>query len=629
MMNIKPPTYSTGDTLINKAYMILMNNLMSYGNTPNQAHCDALYALLRTMTEMSQGKCNGRYAFGLPTGMGKTQSIIAWIVALYKLGNDYTSVSISASKVEALCDIKRSLMSLGVPEEMIGLLHSYQYDPDMKGNIKEGYASLPSTGDDERQIMLVTHNRVRGSDIDESFHYYGEFKRDLMIYDESLIVSDSFGIDFKDFGGDVARLTDMHHDDEEYNGLINYLSKALGDIQTGFDSLDDTKVCVVELKDIDDERLSKYKRLLRKVKRVDTLHSLFEIAHLPLRLINNGSSGFVTYTMAVPPEIRNILVLDASYPIRELIHMDNSIHDAEEKLPYLQSLNTPLSQLKDFSNVTVKHMNAVGSRNSMTREFQQQHSDRKVLVDICDVVKSIPPNESVLIFTFKKRTKKEVDFKLTLEKTLGHIGVNSNQTIQFNGEVRQRINIITWGMETSLNDFNHCQHVVLLGVLHRAPIELSSSILGQSDDLKLPVANQDIYSIQKSELAHLIYQAASRGACRTVEDGYAKAMTLYLVLKDKNRVIRDMLDTVMPNLQWEIWEGNYSKLKEGAIVTLAKRINEFLMSLTISSISINQLKKEMGLLNYPLRTFTAAREYCLDNLNKNWVLDKRSLVIDF
>lgn len=521
-------------------------------------------------------------------------------------------------------------MSLGVPEEKIGLLHSYQYNPDMSKGIKEGYASLPSTAKEERQFMLVTHNRVRGSDIDENFHYYGENKRDLMIYDESLIVSDSFGINFKDFDGDVTKLIRMHKDDEEYNGIISYLTNSLSEIQAGFNSLDETsKVSIVELKDIDDERLSRYKKLLRKVKGVGTLPQLLEIAHLPLRLINEGNSSVVTYTMAVPPEIRNILILDASYPIRNLIQMDGSIHDAEEKLPYLKCLDTPLSKLKDFSHVTVKHMNAAGSRDSMTKEFRRDHSDRKVLVDICDVVKSIPVDESVLIFTFKKRNNNEVDFKLTLEKSLGHVGINSNQTIEFNGEVRQRINIVTWGMETSLNDFNHCQHVVLLGVLHRATTDLTSSILGQCNDLALSVTNNDTYNIQKSELAHLIYQAASRGTCRTVEDGYAKAMTLYLVLKDKNYIIRDTLDKVMPNFQWNVWEGNYSKVKEGTIIKLAKRINEFLKTYHKEIITINQLKKEMKLQDSPLRTFTKAREYCLDNLNDDWVLHKRSLMIVF
>ena len=41
---------------------------------------------------------------------------------------NHVSVAVAASKVEALCEMKRSLLEIGVPESKIGLIHSKRYD---------------------------------------------------------------------------------------------------------------------------------------------------------------------------------------------------------------------------------------------------------------------------------------------------------------------------------------------------------------------------------------------------------------------------------------------------------------------------------------------------------------------
>ncbi len=60
----------------------------------------------------------------MPTGMGKTKSIEPWIATVNDAGLDHVSVAVAASKVEALCEMKRSLLDLGVPATKIGLIHS-------------------------------------------------------------------------------------------------------------------------------------------------------------------------------------------------------------------------------------------------------------------------------------------------------------------------------------------------------------------------------------------------------------------------------------------------------------------------------------------------------------------------
>ncbi len=122
-------------------------------------------AILGTMTQMAQGELRGRWAFGLPTGMGKTKSIEAWIATVNDAGLDHVSVAVAASKVEALCEMKRSLLDLEVPATKIGLIHSKRYDPGKVEAVKRGereaenYATEPSEGAD-RQFMLVPWPRL-------------------------------------------------------------------------------------------------------------------------------------------------------------------------------------------------------------------------------------------------------------------------------------------------------------------------------------------------------------------------------------------------------------------------------------------------------------------------------------
>jgi hypothetical protein len=126
-------------------------------------------ALVGSMTNMAMGKLRGRYAFGLPTGCGKTSSIVAWIACLHEsgaLGNP-TSVSVVAVSLKKLATLKRDLIEQGVPEDKISLVHGKKYDATKVEDIKSGtadqrtldtYASEPSDHDKgERPIALVAH----------------------------------------------------------------------------------------------------------------------------------------------------------------------------------------------------------------------------------------------------------------------------------------------------------------------------------------------------------------------------------------------------------------------------------------------------------------------------------------
>jgi hypothetical protein len=613
------------------AFAILMRDLIRYGNKPKQDHQEALIALLATMTDMAQGKRKGRYAFPLPTGMGKTQSIIAWVTALNHLEHDHIAVSVSASKVEALCELKRNLIDHGVPEGKIGLVHSYNYDPtttDKHGQLLPGYASLPSTGNSDRQIMLVTHNRVKGSSDNPFFHYYLGKPRALMLYDESLIVSDSVGINFSQIRGALGFLKGIHKGSERHEELFKYLSGIEDEIDSTLDRLkqsDDDNELVLQLPAVTEANVVSYRKLLGSHVVTKVLHQLLDVLHLPIRVINAGESGVVAYNVTVPPEIENILILDASYPIRELLHLDKSIKDAEEHLSYLKNISTPLPLLKRFDRVRIKHMKAPGGRRAVTEDFSKSPSDRRISKDIAQVVSGIPEHESVLIFTYKEQSRDDAKFKDKLISELEKAGINTKRKVIHGDSERDRINVLTWGSETSLNNYNHCSHVILTGILHRSFIDLASVTVGQSDDILTRVTKGSLQKLRTSELVHLVYQAASRGTCRTISEGKAKAMTLWLIHKGDD--LREGLAKVMPGANWESWEGYYSEEKESQTKKIARQIRDYLDKFTGDQISTRKLKEALN-IKIPPNSFTRARDYFLENLSKAWVLQGRTLIRD-
>ena len=50
-------------------------------------------------------------------------------------------------------------------------------------------------------------------------------------------------------------------------------------------------------------------------------------------------------------------------------------------------------------------------------------------------------------------------------------------------EGKPRISVETWGRETAINDYAHCDHVILAGVVRRNRLDLEGAVMGQSDNL--------------------------------------------------------------------------------------------------------------------------------------------------
>ena len=621
----------------------LVATLKRYGNVLSDEHTMALAALTGAMTNMVTGELTGRWAYGLPTGMGKTSAIIAWCARLAELRLDDVSVAVSASKVEALCELKRDLIKAGVPAGRIGLVHAKRYDPAKAEAVRQGdgsaahYASEPSEGHD-RQIMLVTHQRVRGCSTDTFNLYHGK-PRDLLLYDETLIASDSVGIPLNFLRGAVASMCEINAETATYQPLIKYMTAAVQTIKDAL-AVEDCDV-VISLPELTPGELEDFKNLTERLSQYEHIRQFLDIVDHDIRVVGNAQGGVVWYNVAVPREIENIIILDASAPIRKLARLDPTITDVEHKtkgLPEIKRVGVKkLADLKSFENVTVRQMVAGGGRSTVEQSWRQERAeDRKITREVIDVVRSIPVDEAVLVFVYKTgRGTNAPDCRTSLLLDLEDAGVDTKAMIKVpttkidkNGKVitveKPRINVATWGMETNLNRYGHCDNVVLAGVLQRAPISLAAEYVGQIDDLKREVSKETIKEIHQSEVCHCIYQALSRGACRFMDNGKARAMRAWFIHKDE---VREELDKVMPGAKWLRWH-SIAGVNVRKIAGLSQDIAAHLEGLagTVDKVSIRKLKADMRdkLKDVSNRTWTFALERYLED-SPPWRLQERSL----
>lgn len=602
--------------LTQEAHAFLLTKLREYGNQPSQEHQQALLALVSAMTDMAEGRLQGRYAFGLPTGMGKTLSIISWLATAERLGRTY-SAAVAASKIEALCQLKRDLIACGVPAEKIGLLHS---DPD---------ASEPTTVDNEdRPIMLVTHARILAGKL-ETFQNFKGRPRDILFWDESLIAAESLFVVSNLLEGSIGFLERAYHGEEDYAPLVSWLNACSRCIREEMDRQRETPTeggGVVQLPTC--PQVQVFKDLIGMRQQVlDPVRVLLDLVDRPLRVILSGQRGAVSYQITLPESLENILVLDASQPIRKLVHLDQTIRDAERALPLLQSLGTPLAGLKQWNRVTLHQQFAGGGRSTLEKDFAKKYrTDRRVTKSIVEVVRQIPPEDSILIFTYKGLVYGGNSYKDIVLRDLQASGV----PVVLPDKKTKRVNVLTWGHEASLNSFSHCRHVILAGVLQRNPVDLAGAYLGQKNNLTAKVNHDTIRELLLSEVCHVVYQALSRGSCRVVTDGQAGEMHGYLIHRDE--AIRGELEKVMPGAVWKVWgqkrDTQDTKGKAGSIAQTARQISVYLQGQAEGTalVSSRQVKKDLGLNtdHLPKRTFTVALQRAL--LGSGWAIEQRSLV---
>jgi hypothetical protein len=635
MLNISP------DMLTDIAFSKLIKNLKQYGNNPSPKHQKALRMILRTYSDMATGNLTGRWAFPLFTGGGKTQSIVAWLWAIYKTEQaDNVSVSVCASRVEALCELKRNLMGVGIPEEKIALVHSYRYDGGRyktqgDDTISPGYASEPATPPDlvdSRPILLLTHNRVKGKGGIEQFMEFQSKSRTLMIWDESLLQSESRGI-----REDLLRSAIGWYEpkvkrwDTTTEKAFDYVKECLHilDQEKDRQKLEPkTDALILSLPRLTAEQVTAYKEVFPTNDITATVRDLLEISQNALRAVDTSQGGgLLQYEIVVPKELENIVILDASVQVRDLCQMDRTIVDMSKAPPYQYPEN-----IVTYENVKVQQLKHAGGRGSIFKALtSKKRGKTPLLQEIVEYVKGLPETDGILFFTFKKRydpaTKKSINPEDILKKALEAEGIDPKATLK-NG--KHRFQWLTHGNETSLSKYSYCKHQIWVGVLYRGLVELGSQIAGQRDDLRTEIPLAELHSTCLSEIVYCYHQGFGRGPCRVVNaDGTVGEQTVLIVFNHPSYDVEAKLKTVMPGIRWTLYDAKYVNTQT-KVQKLAHKIAAYLKDLErsgdVRKVSTQKVKESLGLKDIPRMTAIRAMKE-VPKTSQNWTLEGRSFVL--
>jgi hypothetical protein len=560
--------FGPGVMLAATAHEALIHLLRKHGNQVSPQHSLALEHLLDGLTKQGLGTSPGRRAYALPCGSGKTLSVVAWVATQYRLGLGL-SIAISAQQIEALCSIKTGLVDAGVPEGLIGIRHSAGTE-----------VRWPDTGDDDRLIMLGTHARIRGKLEMPAFCRFQGSPRDLLIWDESLISSDSTTVSVQD-----AITALRHFSDEERRPMLysvlqrlqrkveeEQLIQRAGGAASVFTLLseDESNSALVEL---GHPHCTAFGYVaLREARDV-----LKELTY-PMSVLDVGGGGtglvLMRCSIAIDPELVNIAVLDASYVVSELCKADPTIRDAS---------TSAMRTYKDYSNVLVKQTTAASGR----WQFSRRSESALALNAAVQSIKDLPRDESILVVTYM--AKGSVDITHNLKVELRRSGIDLDAVLPCG---KPRIRFTTWGKHTTDNAFSDSRHVVALGVLRQSSAAVAAAMAGQRDDASFRMTQMRLLEVELSLLACNIMQAMNRGRCRRVDEhGKALAMTLHLITKEKG--LEALLTQAMPGLGWQVIEaGKPTKASEAA-----HQIKAFMMAVpsTQQKISKRSIFDALGL----------------------------------
>lgn len=423
----------------------------------------------------------------LQTGAGKTLMAKSWMAAVHELDRPY-AVALAATEIEALCQIKRELIKdFGIPEAKIGLLHT---DP------KASEPSDPVEALPKKQFLLLTHNMVRtGQRNLDTFWKYQDRARDLLIYDETLLYSEALYLKVQDVNGAAIDVGASAKTRSELVPLARFLAACRDAIEVK----PSVVVALPELKDFGLDPDANWHRASDRYS--DVIRALIKEAGSAVRMMPSGHNVVIGFKEKISDEIKSIVSLDASYPIRYLAHL-GGLEIVEKRQGNI-----------DYSPLTIEHFAWNSGRGSIKRECKQELKDRRLVRGLADWINEQPANEKVLIWTFKARDG--VDIPEELRRGLRYHGISEG-----------RYEIATHGSLKGSNTHKDISRIAFYGVFYPSPPVVGGLMLGQ---YRNHAADLDgLEEAYTGEVVHELYQEISRCSVRKIGNGKAGQATVLL-----------------------------------------------------------------------------------------------------
>jgi hypothetical protein len=264
----------------------------------------------------------------------------------------------------------------------------------------------------------------------------------------------------------------------------------------------------------------------------DRVKTMLELVSFGVSVTDAGRGdsgvGLMRYSVKVPDALTNIAILDASHTIRELTR-DGRTKDKTTAM---------MLRYKSYTNVTVRGVKLPASKTALRGE-----GTPKCAKEVLNAIDATPPGDSVLIFTHRA-TRQRLKTNMVEQGWCDEMLPDGKTP---------RASFLTWGQETSSNDWTHVGHIIMAGVMRRDPLDLAASLTGQQRQTRQH-SRAALDRLNRSEMAHCVLQGMHRGRCRLADDdGCAKSMLLTLIDSDADEVRSILLDAAcLPGIDWPV-----------------------------------------------------------------------------
>jgi hypothetical protein len=325
----------------------------------------------------------------------------------------------------------------------------------------------------------------------------------------------------------------------------------------------------IALEDV--EKVIKQEKHLKYKQEMKTLVKLIEFTEHEMSVhVTKSTELVISYDVVVPDELQNIVVLDASTEVNELMMLDKSIHKPE-----------------NFPEIPVKYLDTVVHRidhPAGRTSTEEALKGDKLPAAILEILRK-HPLESILFFTYKPRNG-ELNHRQAIEDYLTQHEVDINE--QING--KNRLNWLTHGNETASNKYAHCTVAIFAGVLFENEDSYVSKTVGQSRDHTSVVHAGCVTKVLRGIQAQAVHQGLNRCASRKIKDDVAGPVNVYYTYPDES--LSGYLQCVLPDADFRVYDSKVlqPRTKKGQVL---KVIIEYLMGLpeTILKVTSKELTK--------------------------------------
>ncbi|WP_271893848.1 hypothetical protein [Candidatus Phyllobacterium onerii] len=533
------PEYATFASNVEAA---MRKNFEEWGHAPSEKHWIGLRAIIQIIEAMALGVAIPKYYLsGLPTGIGKTTTLIECTKELIRIGE-------TTGNPVGILILTNTLDQIPVLIEAMGL-QDYQYavrTGAKNTDLNSRGVGLDTLEDDARhmraQVLFTTQQKLHAvaskTDI-PSFKNMPNFKfqrqpRAVRVWDEAIIPA-------------------LPHVVTAYD--IDHLKKPL--LRKGFkEQADALDALVTEMKTLGDGIIDvpclqlpnpeKYPDLYGSDDAIKTVESLVHMEDGRANLRHDVYSGATVlhYEEILPPHFEPLLVLDASADIRV-------VYDAWE-IGRKNLVRLPAAK-KTYKNLTIYHWD-----HGAGKTFHNVNSKRLTLADgIADLIAYADPDEPILLIIRKhgsvsKDRKNTQRMEVTIKDAVA-------RRMAGGGRSGPPLHFLTWGYHLATNKYKDIKHVIVVGMLEYSGAQAEAMARGSYGmSVTKEFTETDLSKFHKGEIAHNLFQGVGRGMVRksTIDGDVPEGCTLHIIypLKaGKRSVGHEILLKIFPGAKILDW----------------------------------------------------------------------------